>query len=799
MSHRGRVQVAFGVLILLGSVAAVAQLQTLGAVILGQGSPGVAGTPELGDDFGRALAVGDFNCDGFSDLAVGVPWEDSDVTHSGAVNVFYGGPAGLSSAELWDQSSSGVPSSNEEHDHFGAALAAFRSPLQNCDNLAVGAPDEDVNGTLTHVDAGAVFIFRGTSGGLVADGILVQGQDGVPELPEDGDHFGAAISQGPTVDGGFPTDCPPGTAEDMTLMIGAPGEGLGAFDNGDGALVQIILPCSGEDGGGQMPSFANCTVDLTTPCRVISADDFLLPLNLNPYDGQFGSSLAWLGRVSSEAYPELGWEFLAVGVPYADNGAPVSNSGAVLEMDPSLDPDDSFYWQQGNNSLLGAPEAADHFGENLAAGDFDDDGRLDLAVGIPDEDVGAIGEAGAVQVIENGSSGLTGSDQLIDQDDLAGQSAAGSDRFGSALAVGDFDGDGVDDLAIGVNGENLTTPRSVVNAGAVNVLYGVDGVGISTSGAQQFDGDDLFFNGAQEQTFFGSALAAGDFDGNGIDDLAIGEPGSQDLANSFGYVWIVYGADNGILGHVGFLVADPSHPENVGSIQVDVNRTGSALLSANATVRVKPGAGGTATNGSDYNFTSAQVHWDAGELGIQSVFVPIVNDSEAELTETIVLEITGTSGGLGETNPAEVVLQITDNEPASFEFQLAETSTTEAVGNLSLLVLRTGGSWPAASVSWATVSGQGLIGAVAGQDFTASSGTLSWNAGQMGGKSVQIPILNDTTPEGDELFTVMLHSPSGAVLSSPAVTLVTILANDGGIFTDGFDGGSTSRWSTTFP
>jgi hypothetical protein len=635
---------------------------------------------------------------------------------------------------------------------------------------------------------------------LVPDGLLVQGQDGVPESPEDGDRFGAAISQGPTVEGGNSSDCPPGTAEDMTLMIGAPGEGLGLFDNGDGVVVRILLPCSGAFDNGSMPSFATCaSAHLTTECAALSADDFNLPLNLQPYGGQLGSSLAWLGRVSSVAFPGLGWEFLAVGVPFADNGAPVTNSGAVLEMDPSFVPNDSFYWQQGNGGLLGAPEAADHFGENLAAGDFDDDGRLDLAVGIPDEDVGSTDGAGAVQVIETGSSGLTGLDWLIDQNDLAGESAAGNDRFGSALAVGDFDGDGVDDLAVGVNGENLTSPRSVVNAGAVNVLYGVAGAGISTSGAQQFDGDDLFFNGAVEQTFFGSALAAGDFDGNGIDDLAIGEPGSQELLNSFGYVWVVYGADDGVLGHVGFLVADPSHPESVGSIQVDVNRTGSAILSANATVRVKPGAGGTATPGSDYNFTSAQVHWDVGEIGIQSVFVPIVNDSEAELSETIVLEITGTSGGLAETNPSEVVLQITDNEPASFEFQVGATTTTESGGNLSLLVIRTGGSWPAASVNWTTVSGQGMFGAVAGQDFTASSGTLSWNAGQMGGKSIQIPILNDTTPEANEAFVVLLFAPSGAVLSSPAATLVTIPANDGAIFFDHLESGSTSRWSATFP
>lgn len=783
---------ALAALCLAFPFAATAQLQTVGSTFLSQGSPGVDGGPELGDLFGAALAVGDFNCDGYDDLAVGVPWEDSDVTHSGAVNVFYGGVSGLSTAELWDQSDAGVPSSNEEHDHFGAVLEAFHSHKNYaCHSLAIGAPDEDVNSTLTHVNAGAVFVLRGTASGLVADGILVQGQDGVPESPEDNDRFGASISQGPVT--GDPSDCP-GPEIGVSLLVGAPGEGLGLLDNGDGVVVRITIPCGvGGGGAGDLPSFVNCSGSAPEPCRVLSANNFNQPVDLDPYDG-FGESLAFLHFEADVQAPSDAAGDPIIGVPSANEISGSASIGAILESERNYSAAGSEYWTQDSSGVQNSAESSDRFGEVLEEGDFDGDGDEDLAIGTPGENKDSTIDVGIVQVLY--SVGTAPSKELTatgdfhaEQGNLAGETSEADDRFGAALAAGDFDGDGVEDLAVGVPGENLSSPRVVVDGGAVNVIYGVDGTGLATAGAQQFDGDDLLFNGARAQSFFGSALAAGDFDGNGIDDLAIGEPGSQSPLNSEGFIWVVYGADNGILGHVSFLTANSSYAESAGSIKVDVNRTGSAITSANATVRVKPGGGGTATAGADYNFTSAPVHWDAGELGVQSVFVPIINDTEAELTETIVLELDASGSGLAEQNPSEVVLSISDNEPASFEFQLTGISVAENVGNASLLVIRTGGSWPAASVSWVTGSGSGLNGAVAGQDFTASGGTLNWSLNEKGAKSIQIPITNDATPEDYEVFAVILQSPSGATLSAPAVSIVTILANDndGAIFSDGFE------------
>ena len=152
-----------------------------------------------------------------------------------------------------------------------------------------------------------------------------------------------------------------------------------------------------------------------------------------------------------------------------------NNLTSNLPFGPELNLSSNMSAALGSSSLVSSVT-------NEVKGDFNGDGFDDLAVGVPFEDVitaaGTVAEAGAVNVIYGSSSGLSDTilrpDQFwtqntVDVDDVA----EANDLFGYSLSAADFNGDGKDDLTIGVHGEDIVTPEgTILNAGAVNVIYG---------------------------------------------------------------------------------------------------------------------------------------------------------------------------------------------------------------------------------------------------------------------------------------------------------------------------------------
>jgi hypothetical protein len=145
----------------------------------------------------------------------------------------------------------------------------------------------------------------------------------------------------------------------------------------------------------------------------------------------------------------------AVGAPGEARGSAPRNSGVVFlyrgQGGGELDA-----WRILDQSDGGQVEANDRFGAALAAGDFDGDGILDLAVGAPGEAPGSAPASGYVNLFRGTRSGLQPWGGLTQKG--LGRDEAG-DHFGGSLTAGDLNGDGKDDLVVGAPGERVGDVR----------------------------------------------------------------------------------------------------------------------------------------------------------------------------------------------------------------------------------------------------------------------------------------------------------------------------------------------------
>jgi len=190
-------------------------------------------------------------------------------------------------------------------------------------------------------------------------------------------------------------------------------------------------------------------------------------------------------------------------------------------------------------------------------------------------------------------------------------------------------------------------------------------------------------------------------------------------------------------------------------------------------------SGGTATLGSDYGplLGTGTLEWFAD--GIEIFDIPITADSLTEGNETIVLslsncqqegESTGSCSSLVVTQ-ATAIVTIVDNPPGVIAFSNSSYTVTEA-GQVAVSVTRSGGSYGAVSVNYATSNGT----AVAGQDYTATSGALSWADGDAASKTILLNTTADLVNEENENFLLALNSPTGGstlgALSTASITLL---------------------------
>ncbi len=455
-----------------------------------------ANGPDLSqtDIFGSSIAnIGDLNGDGTSDIAVGATGDDHGGDDSGAVHILFMNDDGSveQTVEINDSTANGPELSDD--DFFGSSIANIGDLNgDGTSDIVVGATGDDDGGD----NRGAIHILLMNDDGSVDQTVEIN--DSTANGPElsDGDFFGSSIANIGDLDNNGTSD----------IAVDAQGNDDGGDNRG---AIHILF--MNDDGSVEQTIEIN---DSTEPGPVLSDNDI------------FGSSIANIGDLDNNGTSDI-----AVGAIDDDHGGPSSGAIHIIYLSTAVSHSGAIEQTiEINSSTANGPDLSqnDIFGSSIAnIGDLDNNGTSDIAVGAPSDDNGG-NNKGAIHILLMNDDGSVNNTIEINDSTPNGPSLDAGDNFGTSIAnIGDLNGDGTSDIAVGAPNDNDGGDDS----GAVHILFINDDGSVNNT----IEINDSTANGPDLNIadLFGSSIAnIGDLNGDGTSDIAVGATG--DDSGSFG-------------------------------------------------------------------------------------------------------------------------------------------------------------------------------------------------------------------------------------------------------------------------
>jgi hypothetical protein len=441
-----------------------------------------SGSAEDGDQFGRAIAVGDFNGDGDDDLLVGANGVNSAAEDDGAAYIFFGP---ISAGSMTVESADIVLQGDEEGDEAGYAVAAADLDGDGYDDIIVNSFSQDtIDPVLSTAleNAGQVYVFYGSSDvdtSIGSEVDLALDASGVLSGSEADDHFGCALANAGDINGDNRDDLIVGSCVD-----GSPGTAALIYGS-DTRFSGEVFPILEADASTEGYAYWS---------GVLS-------------DSYTGETLSGFGDLDGDGYEDFGVGAYAQDVEISGTNYPAAGVSYVIFGDGTdhvgpLDISTAGAYFYGENSY-------DNAGISISgAGDTNNDGYDDFLVGASGYDLSSTSNTNGAAYLVLGSITLNG--EVSDEARIIGDNQY--DKFGDGVGmVGDLDDDGYDDVAIGA----VTADG---NIGAAYLFYGpVSGNYDASDYNAKFTG-----NSAGEGEFGRVIAGPGDLNGDGELDLLVG-------------------------------------------------------------------------------------------------------------------------------------------------------------------------------------------------------------------------------------------------------------------------------------